>query len=563
MFEELGITEVIDRATPQDPEMRIVTAGHAVKAMVLNGLGFIHQQLYLVPHSFQNKPISRLIAPGIQASHLNDDTLGRALDTLYAVGVTELYSLMAATAAKRLGLTPTFTHLDSTSFHVDGRYNSDEEPGEPVIHITRGYSRDQRPDLNQVMLDLIVEHQVGIPVLMKPLNGNSSDTHDLGQIITDHMAQWQTTYGTTFLVADSALYSAEHLQKLAETRLKWITRVPATLREAQVVLAQAAPQTMAPLTEGYRYHVVPSSSGGVEQRWVLIHAEPRQPQAQRTVDKQWRKQSADEVKAFKTLCRTAFACEADARQALARFAHDVQTTFLSDSTIYPTPQYGKRGRPGPGAQPAQIVYHIAGALASRLTDRQARVDQHSCFILATNELDEGQLAAQAVLDGDKGQARAERGFRFLKAPQFLASSFYLKKPERIMALLMVMTVCLLVYAALEYRIRTVLKEHAATFPDQKGQRIQHPTARWVFHYFVGIHLLYIPGQGLMILNLTNEHQHLLQLLGKRYAWFYRAKCLQIRLSMRNVGYNYEGIQIKQLYTRCLTAKGEMRSAAGF
>jgi len=86
-------------------------------------------------------------------------------------------------------------------------------------------------------------------------------------------------------------------------------------------------------------------------------------------------------------------------------------------------------------------------LASRLTDRQALVDQQSCFILATNELDEGQLSTQAGLDGYKGQARAERGFRFLKDPQFLASSLYLKKPERIMALLMVMTVCLLVYAA--------------------------------------------------------------------------------------------------------------------
>ena len=118
---------------------------------------------------------------------------------------------------------------------------------------------------------------------------------------------------------------------------------------------------------------------------------------------------------------------------------------------------GSGGALGPGAQPDQIVYHITGALASRLTDHQARVDQHSCFILATNELDEGQLSAQAVLDGYKGQARAERGFRFLKDPQFLASSLYLKKPERIMALLMVMTVCLLVYAALEYRIRTVLR----------------------------------------------------------------------------------------------------------
>ena len=119
----------------------------------------------------------------------------------------------------------------------------------------------------------------------------------------------------------------------------------------------------------------------------------------------------------------------------------LQTTFLHDSTVCPTPHYGKRGRPGPGAQPDHLVYHITGALASRLTDRRARVDQQSGCILATNELDEGQLSSQAVLDGYKGQARAERGFRFLKAPQFLASSLSLKKPERIMALLMVMTVC--------------------------------------------------------------------------------------------------------------------------
>jgi transposase len=138
MFEELGITEVIDTATQQDPAMRIVTAGHAIKAMVLNGLGFINQQLSLVPHFFQNKPLARLIAPGIQAHHLNDDTLGRALDTLYDVGVTELYSLIAATAAQRLGLAPTFMHLDSTSFHVDGRYNSDKAPDEQVVHMTHG-----------------------------------------------------------------------------------------------------------------------------------------------------------------------------------------------------------------------------------------------------------------------------------------------------------------------------------------------------------------------------------------------------------------------------------------
>jgi hypothetical protein len=144
-------------------------------------------------------------------------------------------------------------------------------------------------------------------------------------------------------------------------------------------------------------------------------------------------------------------------------------------------------------------------------------------ILATNELDGTQLSPQELLASYKGQSHAERGFRFLKDPQFFASSLYLKKPERIMALLMVMTVCLLVYAALEYRIRQALKAHQARFPDQKGKPGQNPTTRWVFHYFVGIHLLSVSGQWPLVLNLTEEHYNLLQLLGRPYMQLYGVK----------------------------------------
>jgi transposase len=205
------------------------------------------------------------------------------------------------------------------------------------------------------------------------------------------------------------------------------------------------------------------------------------------------------------------------------FEQALQATFLSTSTVRAQPRYGKRGRPGQDTPPAQVIYQIDGALASSRTARQARIDQHSCFILATNELDPTQLPPHEGLAGYKGQVRAERGFRFLKDPQFFASSFYLKKPERIMALLMVMTGCLLVYAALEYRIRHALKDQDATFPDQKGRPTQNPTARWVFHYFVGIHLLSISGQWPLVLNLTEEHVNLLKLLGKPYMQLYGSK----------------------------------------
>ena len=520
MYDELGIGDVLDRTTQHTPETRFVTVGNAVKAMVLNGLGFVHQQLYLVPMFFQNKPTQRLVAPGIEAKHLHDDTLGRALDTLYAAGVTELYSLIAVTAAQRLGLTPTFAHLDSTSFHVDGRDNSGGEPDAQVIQLTRGYSRDHRPDLNQVMLDLIVEHQAGIPVLMKPLSGHTSDRRDFGQVVTAHVQQLQATYGTTYLVADSALYSAENLQKLADTGTTWITRVPATLTEAQHALEQASPEAMIPLKEGYRYHVRASTYGGVAQRWVLISSEHRRAQARRTVDKHWCQQSEAEAKAFQKLCRTAFACEADAQQALAAFTHGLRTTTLPDSLIRSTPRYSRRGRPGPGVPPEQMVYQLEGALASSIAAHEALVAQQSCFILATNALDDRTLPPLELLEGYKGQQHVERGFRFLKDPRFLAASLYLKNPERIMALLMVMTVCLLVYAALAYRIRKGLTDSQATFPSQKGQPIQNPTARWVFQYFGGIHLLRIPGEGAFILNLNDQHRQLLRILGHPYEAFY-------------------------------------------
>jgi transposase len=242
-------------------------------------------------------------------------------------------------------------------------------------------------------------------------------------------------------------------------------------------LEQAIPEAMLPLRDGYRDQAHTGTYGSVPQRWVLIYSKHRRPQAQRTVDKHWLKQSEAERKTFQKLCHTTFACEADAQQALATFTHGLYTTALHEYHIRPTPRYRRRGRPGQGTQPDHVVYQIEGGLASSIAAHQSLVAQHSCFILATNELDARMLPPQELLSGYKGQKHVEHGFRFLKDPRFLAASLYLKKPERIMALLVVMTVCLLVYAALEYRIRQGLIHFQATFPNHKGQPVQNPTAR--------------------------------------------------------------------------------------
>ena len=156
---------------------------------------------------------------------------------------------MAAEATVRLGVRSPYGHLDTTSFHVDGRYNSTEEPDATVIHITQGYSRDHRPDRNHVMLELIVEHHAGIPVLMQPLSGNTNDRVEFSRVMTEHVQKLRTAHSFTYLVADSALYTAEHLGHLAQSGMQWIPRVPATLNEVHAVLARVTPATMTPLPD--------------------------------------------------------------------------------------------------------------------------------------------------------------------------------------------------------------------------------------------------------------------------------------------------------------------------
>jgi hypothetical protein len=89
-----------------------------------------------------------------------------------------------------------------------------------------------------------------------------------------------------------------------------------------------------------------------------------------------------------------------------------------------------------------------------------------------------------------------------------------------MTLLMVMTVCLLVYAALGYRMGKASTASGDTFPNLNGQGVQNPTARRELQYFIGVHLLRIPEEGAFVLNLDNPHRQMLRPRARSYEPFY-------------------------------------------
>jgi transposase len=516
MFDELGIAEVIDQYIPQDHEKRHISVGQAVKAMVLNGLGFVNQNLYLIPHFFQNKPIDRLMGEGITAEQLNDDVLGRALDRLFERDVTCLYHQIGCKAARILGLQRNFCHLDSSSFHTDGKHAHSGEEG--TIFITQGHSRDHRPELNQVVLNLIVENEAGIPLLMSPASGNSEDKKGFRALIHGHIHQLKEAHAIDYIVADSALYCQETIEGLSEYSVHWITRVPETINEVKKAIKEAS--SFKCLQKGYHYRAVTSTYAGVSQRWLIIQSDAAKKRNLASQIKKFSERTLIESKAFNGLCRKEFACEIDARNALKELEKKLRYTSLHEVQIVERPGYKKSGRPVKGAEPDKNLYFIEGASASITAVFNEKLHEKSCFVLATNQLNKEELSDEEILIRYKDQSKVEKGFRFLKDPMFLSSALFLKNTKRITALLMVMTICLLVYAALEMRIRTLLKTVVAFFPSQTGKKIQNPSVRWVFSYFHGIHILMAHGVEKMILNLNENHVLLVELMGKRYEKYY-------------------------------------------
>lgn len=106
-----------------------VSAGHVVKALILNCLGFLTAPLYLFSQFFVGKATEHLIGEGVKPEHLNDSRIGRVLDQLYEQGLSRVFLEMALAAVKRFGVNTQRVHLDSSSFCVQGEYlNSGPEP---------------------------------------------------------------------------------------------------------------------------------------------------------------------------------------------------------------------------------------------------------------------------------------------------------------------------------------------------------------------------------------------------------------------------------------------------
>lgn len=476
---ELGIIEKIDaRLDLNDRKGGIVSYGRRAAAMVLNGLGFMNSRLSMTTHFFQDKPVAQLLGAEIGAEHLNDDCLGRCLDKIAAYGTTKLYSEIAFEIACEKDILGQRMHLDTTSFVLHGRY--DVEALDDAPQPAYGYSKQKRSDLKQVMLSLTQGGVANIPLWMEPLDGNSSDKasfHETVKKVQQFTKQLNLMPDGLCFVVDAAFYVPEKLAQLNDVH--WITRVPAQLKEAKNWLKISADElTWQTLDENYRAVTQEVTIYGIKQRWLMIESKHAQKRELETFQRRLDKKSIELCKTIWHLKNQEFKCPHDAEKAIRPLLKSLKYHRI-DYQIVPIERYAGKGRPKDGVEKEIIGYQVQASLSSCLLKIRLEKQTLGRFILATNQFDTVVLNNHGVLKQYKEQACVESGFKFIKNNTFELDSFYLKTPARIGALMMIMTLCLMVYNFAQYSLRKCLDEQEEVVPNQVGKPIKNPTIKWI------------------------------------------------------------------------------------
>ena len=510
IIDDIGLEQIINEVVGSDPR-ELITSGQVVKGIILNGLGFTSQPLYLFPKFFEDKATEHLLGEGIKAEYLNDDKIGRVMDKLYEKGLSSIFLMIALAVVQNYQLLTNFSHLDSTSFSVHGKYlinnlipskleveQEQEKSKEPApITITKGYSRDHRPDLKQFIIDLIVSGDGGIPLFLRVADGNEQDKVVFGEIAVEYKSMIDFE---TMIVADSALYTAKNLQLMSS--IKWLSRVPLSLGKAKELVNNVLEKELTQSSiKGYSWKEELITYADIKQRWLLVESQKRKESDLKKLSERIEKEKEKAHKDIKSLMKDKFTSMSAAMEVANRFSKSLKYHQLTNIQVQKIEVKNKKKQ-------IEIKYKLITSLKINQDKIDEKTRRAGRFILAINELKESALSSDDILIKYKEQQAVERGFGFLKDPLFFADSVFLKSPKRVETMGMLMGLCLMVYSLGQRELRRRLKEAKTGLKNQLGQLTEKPTLRWIFQCFQGIHLLVQSGKK-QVINLTEERQRIL------------------------------------------------------
>ena len=161
------------------------------------------------------------------------------------------------------------------------------------------------------------------------------------------------------------------------------------------------------------------------------------------------------------------------------FPSRVQSAYHGvDVAVKERPTYGP-GRPS-SKQPRVVKalrYNLQVALHERAEVIARKTQETGCFVLLTNVPTTGEMAHRAgdVLRAYKEQHGIEQNYGFLKDP-LIVKSLFLKKPERIEALGLVLLLALLLWRLVERTLRVHVETTGDPLTGWDKKATKKPTA---------------------------------------------------------------------------------------
>jgi transposase len=185
-----------------------------------------------------------------------------------------------------------------------------------------------------------------------------------------------------------------------------------------------------------------------------------------------------------------------------------------DVTVEERPVYG-RGRPSAHKpRPRKALRYRLKTTISLRTEHIARLEEEAgCFVLLTNVPTVGDLAhsARDILIGYKDQHGTEQNYGFLKDP-VIVNSLFLKKPERIEALGLVLLLALLIWRLMERALRRHVDTTRTSLPGWDKKATERPTAFMMVTKFAGVIILKLDHDRQLARPLSVVQQHYLTAL---------------------------------------------------
>jgi len=500
---QLGLVEMINRLVPveMDAEPGIIVLG-----LVLDTLSG-RSPLYHLENTFADYDQKVLFGRELPPGYFSDDNVGRIMDHIYTIGTQRIFSALSISTLQRFDLSTKHVHFDTTSVNVFGDYPNTEVDTVP-FKITHGYSKDKRPDLKQFVLSLLCVDG-NIPIVGKLEDGNASDKKINNQVLNDiskHMNQHGIADEAFIYVADSAMVTEENLAQAG----RFITRLPATYNECERAILDGVdanqwtdvgcisltPASINRPNAFYRVYEETVTLYDKDYRAIVVHSSAHDKRRQKRLEREL----AASLKVAKGIVseikNKRFFCMKDAEQAARELIKQTSQYHQLEVEIVECPRYA-RGRPKKGIPrtPIAIEYELSAKVTEKEQEVARRRQLSGCFVLLSNvpvQGDEG-YSAEKILRTYKDQHGIENNFGFLKDDQ-IVNAIFLKKPERIEVLGLILLISLLIWRLIEHTMRVELKASDTTLPGWDNKPTQRPTSYMMTWKFKGIMVLRIGGK---------------------------------------------------------------------